>query len=88
MNMGLMDKNNAVVYIRIGDLLETVKELANWGRALLAFRDQEDSRKIGVVMDQILNPLFDGLSTCSDFGLRSRFSHDMITIESTTLIRK
>jgi hypothetical protein len=88
MNMGLMGKNNTVVYIRIGDLLETVKELANWGRALLAFKDQEDSRKIGVVMDQILNPLFDSLSMCSDFGLRSRFSPDMITIESTTLIRE
>ncbi len=88
MNMGLTDKNNSVVYIRVGDLIKTIKELATWGRALLAFKDQEDSRKIGVVIDQILNPLFNGLSMCSDFGLRSRFSPDMITIESTTLIRE
>jgi Protein of unknown function (DUF3352) len=85
---GLLDQNNSVAYIRIGELIKTIKDLTNWGRALMAVRDQEGSRKFGIVMDRIVNPIFDGLSMYSDFGMRSRISPDMITVESTTLIHK
>ncbi len=82
---GLLEDNNSVGYIRVGDLMKTIKGLINWGRALVAIRDQEYSRRLGIVMDRLLNPLFDGLSMYSDFGMRSKISPNRITVESTTV---
>ncbi len=83
---GLLDENNTVGYIRIGDLMRTVKVLLNWGRGFVAVRDQEHARRLGIVMNSVVNPLLDGLTMYSDFGMRGRIGLDRITVESTTLI--
>jgi len=85
---GLLEDNNSVAYLRIGDMIKTARELVNWGLAIMAVQNQQDSRRLGIVVDRILNPIFDGLAMYSDFGMHSRISPNLIVVESTTLIKK
>ena len=83
---GLLDENNSVGYIRIGDLLHTIKGLVGWGRAIIAIQDRRNAKNAEIVIDRLVNPLLDALSMYSDFGLRSRIDPNQVLIESTTLV--
>ena len=83
---GLLDENNSVGYLRIGEMMHAVKGLVGWGRAIVAIQGQGNARKTAIVIDRLVNPLLDGLSMYSDFGLRSRIAPDQILVESTTVI--
>ncbi len=85
---GLLDENNSVGYIRIGDLMHTVKGLVGWGRAIIAIQDRRNAKNAEIVIDRLINPLLDALSMYPDFGLRSRIAPDQVLIESTTLVEK
>ena len=85
---GLLDENNSVGYIRVGDLMHTVKGLVGWGRAIIAIQDRRNAKNAEIVIDRLINPLLDALSMYPDFGLRSRIAPDQVLIESTTLVEK
>ena len=85
---GLLDENNSVGYIRTGDLMHTVKGMVGWGRAIVAIQDRRNAKNAEIVIDRLINPVLDGLSMYSDFGLHSRISPHQVLIESTTLIEK
>ena len=87
-NSKLLEENNSVGYIRIGELMRSVKGMVNWGRAMVAIQDQENAKKMEVLIDRLVNPLLDGLSMYSGFGLRSRIAPGQIIIESTTVVEK
>jgi hypothetical protein len=85
---GLLDENNSVGYIRIGDLMHTVKGMVGWGRAIVAIQDRKNAQNAEIVIDRLVNPVLDGFSMYSDFGLHSRIDPNQVLIESTTLIEK
>ncbi len=85
----LLEKNNSVGYINIGDVTKTVTELLNWGRALLSVNNQEDARRLGILQIKVFNPLLNGLAaTFSDYAVYGRNSSDMNTVESVLLNRQ
>ena len=83
---GLLEENNSVGYIRIGDLMHTLKGLVGWGRAIIAIQDPRNAKNAEIVIDRLINPVLDGLSMYSDFGLRSRIAPNQVLVESTTLV--
>jgi hypothetical protein len=85
---GLLDENNSVGYLRIGDMMHVVKGMVGWGRMMIAVQDQGNAKRTEIVIDRLVNPLLDSLSMYSDFGLRSRIASDQILVESTTVIEK
>jgi hypothetical protein len=87
-NSNLLEENNSVGYIRVGELMHSVKGMVNWGRAMVAIQDQANAQKMEVLIDRLVNPLLDGISMYSGLGLRSRIAPGQIIIESTTLIEK
>jgi hypothetical protein len=87
-NAGLLEENNSICYIRVGDLMREIKGMVNWGRTIIAIQDQEGANRMEVLIDGLVNPLLDGLSMYSAFGLRSRIAQNQIIVESTTVIKK
>ena len=83
---GLLDVNNSVGYLRVGDMMRATKGMVGWGRAVIAIQDQGSAKNSEIVIDRLVNPLLDGLSMYSDVGLRSRIDPNQILIESTTVI--
>ena len=83
---GLLEENNSVGYLRVGEMMHAVKGMVGWGRAIIAIQDQGSAKKTEIVIDRLVNPLLDGLSMYSDFGLRSLISPNQILVESTTII--
>jgi hypothetical protein len=87
-NSGLLEENNSVGYVRVGDLMRAVKGMVNWGRTMVAIQDQESTKKMEILIDRLVNPLLDSLSMYSVFGMRSRIAPNQIIIESATIIEK
>jgi hypothetical protein len=83
---GLLDENNSVGYLRVGEMMHAVKGIVGWGRAIIAIQDRGGAKKAEIVIDRLVNPLLDGLSMYSDFGLRSRINPNQIFVESTTVV--
>lgn len=87
-NANLLEENNSVGYIRIGDLMHSAKGMVHWGRNMIAIQDQESVKRMEVLIDRLVNPLLDGLSMYSVLGMRSRSTPNQIIIESATVIEK
>lgn len=63
-----------------------LKELINWGGTIIGIEDRKAARKSKVVINQLINPLLDGLAMYSQIGTRRYTENNIIYIESTTLI--
>jgi hypothetical protein len=85
-NTALLEENNTIGYVRVGDLMQVIKGLVGWGRSLIAVQDQDSMKKAGILIDQLINPILDGLTMYSVLGVRSKIAPNQIAVESTTVI--
>jgi len=82
MNINLEEGNNSVSYIRVADLLGGIKDLVGWGSVMLAMQDKEVAEKSRIIIEDIINPLLDGMTMFSTISTRSRLARDQIVVES------
>jgi hypothetical protein len=87
-NTGLTKKNNSIGYLHFAEVTNMLKELVNWGGTIIGIQDREAARKSKIVIDQLINPLLDGLAMYSQIGTRRYTQNNRIYIESTTIIEK
>ncbi|MBT8361019.1 MAG: DUF3352 domain-containing protein, partial [Deltaproteobacteria bacterium] len=87
-NTGLIKKNNSIGYLHFAEVTYMLKELINWGGTIIGIQDREAARKSKIVIDQLINPLLDGLAMYSQIGTRRYIQNNKIYIESTTIIEK
>ena len=74
--------NNSVAYVKVSEVTGGIRELAGWAGAMLAIKDGELAAKSQILIDGLLNPLFDGISMISTIGTRTFLDQDRITMES------
>lgn len=84
-NNGLTDKNNSINYIDSKNLFLLIKEVFSWIGTMIAIQDREAAQRSKILIDQLLNPLLDGLAMYSTIGMRSYTEKDRIIIESKVL---
>jgi len=82
----LVKPSNSMTYLDFAETTQTIKEMVSWGGTMLALKDREMARKSKVLIDQLINPLLDGLAMYSIIGSRKYVEDDTILFESTTLI--
>jgi len=84
-NNGLTDKNNSINYIDSKNLSVMIKEVFSWIGTMIAIQDREAAQRSKILIDQLINPLLDGLAMYSTIGMRSYTEKDRIIIESKVL---
>ncbi len=84
-NNGLTAENNSVNYIDSQKLTVLVKEVLSWIGTMIAIQDREAAKRSKILIDQLLNPLLDGLAMYSTVGMRSYSQENSIIIESKIL---
>lgn len=86
LDQGLTKANNSVSFVRFASLLQMMKDLANWGGAMLSMQDPEAALRSKVVLEQLILPLLDGLAMYEVIGSRSVIHDDAIILESATML--
>ncbi len=86
MNIDMKEGNNSVCFIQMADLIGDIKKLLGWTGTILALKDREASVKSKIVIDELVNPLLDGMTMFSTISTRSRLAKDQIVVESTMLL--
>ncbi len=84
---GLTAKNNSINYIDSRNLTVLVKEVFSWIGTMIAIQDREAAQRSKILIDELLNPLLDGLAMYATIGMRSYTEKDSIIIESKVLKR-
>lgn len=70
-DQGLSDKNNQLAFIKFDELLDTVPEILNWGSSVVAMAKPDKANQIVPVVQQVVDPLVDGLKMYKTVGFRS-----------------
>ena len=84
-NNGLTSENNSVNYIDSRNLAVLIKEVLSWIGTMIAIQDREAAQRSKILIDEMLNPLLDGLAMYSTIGMRSYTEENRIHIESKVL---
>ena len=84
-NNGLTAENNSVNYIDSRNLVVLIKEILSWIGTMIAIQDREAAQRSKILIDEMLNPLLDGLAMYSTIGMRSYTEENRIHIESKVL---
>lgn len=82
----LLEANNSAAYIHIAKLADALKDLATWGGAMAVLQGPEMARNADIVVNQLVQPLLDGVAMYAQLGSRSIITADSIVLESTTTI--
>jgi hypothetical protein len=61
-----------------------LREMVTWGGTMLAIKDKELARKSKVLIDELINPLLEGLAMYSIVGSRKYQEGGTIVFESFT----
>jgi hypothetical protein len=77
-NKGLTDKNNNIMFVKIDQLIDKIKELVILGRDMIAFKDQGEAEKAAIVISGVINPALDGLKMYKTIGSRTFTKEDEI----------
>ncbi|MBU0945892.1 MAG: DUF3352 domain-containing protein [Proteobacteria bacterium] len=83
---GLLLKNNAALYIDIASLADVLKDLASWAGAIATLQGPEVARTSQVVVEQIVQPVLDGVAMYSKLGSRIIIGKDTIMMEATASV--
>ncbi len=74
----ILKPSHAITYLDVGQTTDMIKEMISWGGTMLAIQDRELARKSKVLIDELINPILDGLAMYSLIGSRKiyrRFSY-------------
>jgi len=87
LGMDLEHDSNSVRFIKVADIADGVTELVTWSGAILALQDRNLARRSQVVVEEVIKPLLDGMTTISSVATRTFFAKDRVTVESTIAVR-
>ena len=82
----ILKPSHAITYLDVGQTTGMVKEMISWGGTMLAIQDRELARKSKVLIDELINPILDGLAMYSLIGSRKFIDGSDIVYESRTII--
>ncbi len=75
---GLTDKNNNIMFVKIDQLIDKIKELVIFGRNMMVLQDQGKAEKAAIVISGIIDPVLDGLKMYRTIGSRTFTKEDEI----------
>jgi hypothetical protein len=81
---GFSENNNSVTYLNNIALIEVLQKWLGLVGMTLAIEDREFAYKVHTTLEEIINPLLDGLSMYEKSCTRSYFTPEMVIIESIT----
>ncbi len=81
---GLSEKNNSVTYMNNVELIAVLQKGLNLVAMTLAIEDRNTAYKVRTVIDEIINPLLDGMRMYGKSCTRSYFTPEMVIIDSIT----
>lgn len=84
MDPGFTGKNNSITYLNNVELLKMLRRWLGLIGMTVAIEDREKAYKIQTVLEEIINPLLDGLSMYEKSSTRSFFTPKMVVIDSVT----
>lgn len=79
---GFQTLNNSVCYIDQGRLLYRVQEFVSWAGTMLAIQDRQAAERSKLLLDQLVDPLFWGLSMYEKSATRTYVEDDRIYIDT------
>ena len=82
----LLQPSNSITYIEFARFTEMIKEMASWGGTMIALKDRELADKSKVLIDELINPLLDGLSMYEVIASRKYIEDNVIIFESQTIL--
>jgi len=85
-NDGFLYTNNSLVFLNMSELSGQLKELVSWGGLVLAIKDRTIAVKSMIIVDQLVNPLLDGLAMYSIIGTRKYLRGEQVIMEATAVI--
>ena len=86
MNPHIIQPSHAVTYFDFARTTEMLQEMISWGGTMLAIKDRELARKSKILIDELINPMLDGLAMYSVIGSRKYIDDSNIVYESRTFI--
>ncbi|MGI9536370.1 MAG: DUF3352 domain-containing protein, partial [Desulfocapsaceae bacterium] len=84
MSKGLLKPSHSFTYLDLAHTAEMLQEMVSWGGTMLAIKDRELARKSKVLIDDLINPLLEGLSMYSIICSRKYLEGNTIVFESMT----
>ena len=81
-NTGMTQPSNLLVFARVAELVNGLKELAAWAGAMLAVRDENAGAKSKVLVDEVISPILDSFSTFAAVSLRSEVRPGELVLET------
>jgi hypothetical protein len=81
---GFAEKNNSITYLNNVALLKVLQRWLDLLGMTLAIEDREKAYRVHTVLNEIINPLLDGVSMYEKSSTRSFFTSEMVVIESIT----
>ena len=81
---GLLEKNNSMTYMDNVEIINVLQKGLNLVAMTLAIEDRETAVKVRTVIDEIINPLLDGVKMYGKSCTRSYFTPEMVVIDSIT----
>lgn len=86
MSTALLKPSHSFTYVDFAQTADMLQEMVSWGGTMLAIKDKELARKSKVLIDDLINPLLEGLSMYSIIGSRKYLEGNTIILESITKI--
>jgi hypothetical protein len=84
----LLEPNNKILYFKVDELVEIVKELVSWGGTMIAIKDRQTAQTSTILIDKVIHPLLDGLKMFSVVGVRTYINGNQLITTSTTAMSK
>jgi len=84
-DIGLTGENNSVNYIDSRSMTLLAKEIISWIGTMIAIQDREVAQRSKILIDQVINPILDGLAMYASVGIRSYTENDTLVVESKIL---
>ena len=84
MGSKILKPSHSISYLDFARTTEMMQELVSWGGTMLAIKDRELARKSKVLIDDLINPLLEGLAMYSVIGSRKYHEGSTIVFESYT----
>ena len=86
MGQDILKPSHSISYLDFARTTQMTQELVSWGGTMLAIKDRELARKSKVLIDDLINPLLEGLAMYSIIGHRKYLEGNTIVFESFTYL--
>jgi hypothetical protein len=84
MGSNILKPSHSISYLDFASTTEMMQEIVSWGGTMLAIKDRELARKSKVLIDDLFNPVLEGLAMYTIIGSRKYHEGNTIIFESFT----